>query len=192
MKGSQHERMLTAAAQGDDEALSLLVRAYHDRVYRFGVRVCRDDYDAQDAVQEAFIKLAQRPDVVSHLGALSWLMSVVRHACQRLLRPFQRERRALGERVAEDAEIPSEHLNPEQALARWELVHAVHAAIATLERPYREVLVMRDLEGLTGDETCHALGLEAATMKTRLHRARAQLKQALERTQRSAGSGGLN
>jgi len=172
-----------AAARGDDDELARLVRVYHDRVYRFGVRVCRDRFDAEDAVQEAFSKLSRRPEVVRHPSALSWLMSVVRHACQRMLRPFLRERRALGERTSSEAELedaPSEH-DPQQALERWELVRAVHAAIAMLDRPSREVLVMRDLEGLSGAETCAALGLELATMKTRLHRARRQLQRELER-----------
>jgi RNA polymerase sigma-70 factor, ECF subfamily len=173
-----------AAARGDDEALALLVRAYHDRVYRFGVRVCRDRFDAEDAVQEAFGKLSRRPDVVRDPSALSWLMSVVRHACRRMLRPFVRERRALGERVSAGDELESvagAQLDPQQALERWELVRAVHAAIALLDQPAREVLVMRDLEGLSGGETCAALGLELATMKTRLHRARSQLRHELER-----------
>lgn len=180
MSGPEREGLLVAAARGDDEALSVLVRAYHDRVYRFGMRVCRSGYDADDAVQEAFTLLARRPDVVKDPGALSWLMSVVRNACLRVLRPFQREQRALGERLGELEEVASDQMDPQQAIERWELVRAVHAAIATLERPYREVLVMRDLEGLTGDETCVALALESAAMKTRLHRARAQLRRALE------------
>jgi RNA polymerase sigma-70 factor, ECF subfamily len=187
-----HDGLAAAAARGDDEALSLLVRAYHGRVYRFGVRVCRDGYDADDAVQEAFTKLTKRPDVVKHPGALSWLMSVVRNACMRMLRPFQRERRALGERLDEVDEVVSEQVDPQQAIERWEMVRAVHTAIATLERPYREVLVMRDLEGLTGDETCRALGLESAVMKTRLHRARSKLRRALEGARIAASPGRVN
>jgi RNA polymerase sigma-70 factor (ECF subfamily) len=57
----------------------------------------------------------------------------------------------------------------------------VHAAISELEKPYREVLVLRDLEGLSGDETCAALGLEPSVMKTRLHRARAMLREKIGR-----------
>jgi RNA polymerase sigma factor (sigma-70 family) len=112
MNEATHADVLTAAARGDDDALGVLVRAYHARVYRFGLQVCRDGFDADDAVQEAFRKLATRPDVARDRGALSWLMSVVRNACMRMLRPFVRERRALGERV-EDAEgVASEHLDP--------------------------------------------------------------------------------
>lgn len=179
---SQRDRgvLLIAAAQGDDEALASLVRAYHDRVYRFGLRVCRDGYDADDAVQEAFIKLAKRPEVIRDQSALSWLMTVVRNACLRMMRPFLRQRRALGEQGEPLAvQAAADHLDPQQALERFELVQAVHAAIAQLGRPYREVLVMRDLEGLSGEDTCRALGLEPATMKTRLHRARTKLREAL-------------
>jgi RNA polymerase sigma-70 factor (ECF subfamily) len=61
MTALAHDDILGAAARGDDEALATVVRSYHDRVYRFGVRMCRDRYDADDAVQEAFVQLARRP-----------------------------------------------------------------------------------------------------------------------------------
>ncbi|MFP2924544.1 RNA polymerase sigma factor [Pyxidicoccus sp. 3LG] len=179
--GTGHPDLLAAAARGDDEALAVLVRAYHDRVYRFGLRVCRDGYDADDAVQEAFTKLAKRPEVQRDAGVLSWLMSVVRNACLRMLRSFVRERQSLGERLEGDAGLAPDALNPQQALERWDLIQSVHAAISGLAPAYREVLIMRDLEGLSGEETCRALDLELATMKTRLHRARAQLREELLR-----------
>ncbi len=171
---------VVAAATGDEEALAALVRLYHDRVYRFGVRVCRDEFDADDAVQEAFIKLAARPDIQAQPGAISWLFTVVAHTCRRLLRPLARQRRALGERVESEA-VATEELSAEAALGRWELVHAVHAAIARLAPPYREVLVLRELEGLSGEATAALLGLELAAMKTRLHRARAMLREEIRR-----------
>jgi RNA polymerase sigma-70 factor (ECF subfamily) len=176
---SEHREMLLAAARGDDDALTLLVRAYHDRVYRFGVRVCRDGFDADDAVQEAFIKLGRRPDVMRDPGVLSWLMSVVRNACLRMLRPWSRARRALGELARDGDERLPAAVDAREALERWELVQSVHLAIARLDRASREVLVMRDLEGLSGEETCAALGIPLATMKTRLHRARARLRELL-------------
>ena len=117
---------LAAAASGDDEALAVLVRTYHDRVYRFGVRVCRDGYDADDAVQDAFAKLAKRPDVIHDPSVLSWLLTVVRNACRRMLRPFAQTRRALGETLEDDEPLPSNDLDPEKALQRWQLVQAVH------------------------------------------------------------------
>jgi RNA polymerase sigma-70 factor, ECF subfamily len=188
MKAAQQSEVLRAAACGDDEALAALVRSYHDRVYRFGQRVCRDGFDADDAVQEAFIKLAARPDVVQDRHPLPWLLTVVRRACLRLLRPWARQRRVLGERIDDATEIASPQLDPEQAIERWQLVQAVHAAIATLERPLREVLVLRDLEGLSGEETRAVLGLELASMKTRLHRARAKLREALQHSPAAAAT----
>lgn len=178
---SEHASRLESAARGDDEALALLVREYHDRVYRFGVRVCRDGHDAEDAVQDAFTKLARRHDVVQNQGVLSWLFTVVRHTCMRMLRPFARARKALGERVDDEEDVASDTLDPESALERWRLVRAVHAAIAQLQQTHREVLVLRDLEGLSGAETCAALGVSEATMKARLHQARLALRQSLER-----------
>ncbi|NUP07184.1 MAG: sigma-70 family RNA polymerase sigma factor [Polyangiaceae bacterium] len=187
MTAQSHTNILDAAARGDDDALSALVRLHHDRVYRYGLRVCRDGFDADDAVQEAFIKLATRQDVVADRGALSWLMTVVRNTCIRLLRPFQRRRRALGEQVGEE-DLPAAELSADAALERWELVRSVHTAIAELEKPYREVLVLRDLEGLSGEETSAVLGLEIGAMKSRLHRARAMLREKIERRGREVRS----
>jgi len=189
MTGGGHADRAAAAARGDDEALAALVRAYYDRVYRFGLRVCRDGYDADDAVQEAFTKLAKRLEVMRDPGALSWLLTVVRNACLRMLWPLVRERRPLGEQLEEDTSLPPAALDSQQALERWELIHSVHAAIADLASPYREVLILRDLEGLSGEQTCQALGLEQATMKTRLHRARALLREALLRRGARSGHG---
>jgi RNA polymerase sigma-70 factor, ECF subfamily len=191
MTEGAHQQLLAAATGGDDVALADLVRAYHDRVYRFGLRVCRDRYDTDDAVQEAFIELAKRPDVARDAGVLFWLLAVVKHACLRLLRPFARARKRLGERRPEDDTALVDELDPQTALERWQLVQAVHVGIAALERPYREVLILRDLEGLSGDglsgdETSAALGLELSAMKTRLHRARMQLRATLGRGPASA------
>jgi RNA polymerase sigma-70 factor (ECF subfamily) len=174
-EASGHASVLERARDGEPAALEQLVRTYHDRVYRFGLRACRDGFDADDAVQEAFSKLARRPDVMADPGVLSWLMSVVRNTCMRLLRPFLRERRSLGER-AELEEVPSSELAPDVALERFRLVHAVHEAIAALEPEAREVLLLRDVEGLTSEEAASALGIGEGAMKSRLHRARSAVR----------------
>ena len=164
-----------AAARGDDHALEMLVRAYHDRVHRFGLRACRDAFDADDAVQEAFVLLSRRPDVMRDPGTLSWLFTVVKRTCLRLLRPFVRERRALGERTSEEV-VDDQTLAPDVALERFELVRTVHEAIAALAPDERDVVLLRDLEGLTGEETARALGVSETAMKSRLHRGRASVR----------------
>ncbi len=181
MNTVDHVDFAVSAAAGNDAALAALVRVYHDRVYRYGLRACRDAFDAEDAVQEAFVKLAKRPDIVRERGVLSWLFTVVRNQCVRMFRPLVRERRSLGERADAEGEADVRELDAEKSLERFQLVATVHAAIAALELPYREVLVLRDLEGLSGSETCAVLGLEVHTMKTRLHRARNQLRTELYR-----------
>jgi len=93
----------------------------------------------------------------------------------RLLRPFVRERRALGERIEDDV-VDDAALAPDVALERFELVRTVHEAIATLAPDERDVVLLRDLEGLTGEETARALGVTEAAMKSRLHRGRAAVR----------------
>jgi RNA polymerase sigma-70 factor, ECF subfamily len=187
VKKSAVDARVMAATKGDDVALSALMRAYQERVYRYGVRVCRDPFDADDAVQEAFSKLAHRTDVQQSPTALSWLMSVVRNACFRMMRPFARQRRALGSAIDDEIAIPSLQPSALEALLRWQLVQAVHECITQLERPYREVLILRDIEGMSGSQTCDALGLETAAMKSRLHRARMLLRDALAQRQEVTG-----
>jgi RNA polymerase sigma-70 factor, ECF subfamily len=163
--------LVEQSISGDDEALRALVRLYHDRAYRFGRRVCRDGFDADDAVQMAFITLARRPDVQRSAGVLPWLYTVVRNACTAMLRPIaSRLRVGLSDRQALD--VADEALTPEAALERFELVSQVHEAIAVLDAESRAVLVLRDIEGLSGEETAKRLNVPLAAMKTRLHRAR--------------------
>jgi RNA polymerase sigma-70 factor, ECF subfamily len=180
--------LVEQARAGDLAALDALVRRYHDRVYRYGLRACRDAFDADDAVQEAFTKLARRPDVVRHPGALSWLMTVVKNTCHRLLRPFVRAHRHLGERSDEVEQVPLAEASPEALLGRFQLVRAVHDAIAGLEAPYREVIILRDLEGLPGDEVSRVLGLTLPAMKSRLHRGRQLLRERLEPHAQKSGA----
>ena len=80
--------------------------------------------------------------------------------------------------------MPGDAESPEVAMERWQLVRAVHEAIARLEPLYREVIILRDLEGMSAAETSEALGIAEAAMKTRLHRARRMLRSELERPAR--------
>lgn len=179
MDTSSHRALLEAAQSGDRAALDALVRLYYERVYRYGLRVCSDPADAQDAVQEAFVAMSRSVSAIRGEASLaSWLFTVVRNACFRLLRPFIRARGPMG--VMETAEAwPSAGatLSPEELLAREQIVQAVQRAIGSLEPHYREVIVLRDIEGLSGPEVAQALGLSLEAMKTRLHRARQAVRE---------------
>jgi RNA polymerase sigma-70 factor (ECF subfamily) len=169
-----------AAASGDDDQLAELVRVYYARLHRFGVRACRDSFDAEDAVGEAFLKLTTRPEIVRDPNALSWLFTVVKNACLRFARSLFRQRAAFGEPVAEVSDVASAEVSAEAALARYRLVEDVQRAIATLPIDQREVLVLRDLEGLSGEDVSAMLHIGEAAMKSRLHRARQGVRAALE------------
>lgn len=173
--GLVDDATLTAAVNGDDAALGELVRLYHARLWRFGRRVCRDDFDADDAVQEAFVKLARSPSVQSSAGVFAWLTTVVKHACLRFLRRAGMVRRRLGQEV-DGAGEPDPALTQEERLERYRLGELVRDAIAALEPPLRAVVILRDIEGLSGPEASASLGLSEAAMKSRLHRARAELR----------------
>ncbi|HEX7929266.1 MAG TPA: sigma-70 family RNA polymerase sigma factor, partial [bacterium] len=153
-----------SAGPDDSRTLDLLVRAHRQRVFRFGLRVCRDAFDADDAVQDAFIALGNRPDVMRHAGMLSWLMTTVRHACQRMLRPFAGRARPTRLPVEHLEQLPSADPHPEAALEQARVVEQVNAAIQRLEPAYRDVLVLREIEALSGDEVCAALGLSTNAM----------------------------
>ena len=89
-----------------------------------------------------------------------------------MLRPIARRLRVGLTDSPQALDVADEALGPEAALERFQLVSEVHDAIAVLDPDARAVLVLRDLEGLSGDETAKRLNLPPATMKTRLHRAR--------------------
>ena len=165
-------QLVEQSISGDDEALRELVRLYHDRAYRFGRQVCRDGFDADDAVQMAFITLARRPDVQRSAGVLPWLYTVVRNACTAMLRPIASRLRVGLSDSRQALDMADEALTPEAALERFQLVSQVHDAIAVLDADARAVLVLRDIEGLSGEETARRLNMPLAAMKTRLHRAR--------------------
>jgi RNA polymerase sigma-70 factor (ECF subfamily) len=179
MDSSSHRALLEAAQAGDRAALDALVRLYYERVYRYGLRVCRDPADAQDAVQDAFVAMSRSVSSIRGEASLaSWLFTVVKNACFRLLRPFIRAREPMGAMDGpEEQPLAGTPHTPEELLAREQLVQAVQHAIGALEPLHRQVIVLRDIEGLSGPEAAQALGLSLEAMKTRLHRARQALRE---------------
>jgi RNA polymerase sigma-70 factor, ECF subfamily len=175
-RSPQHEELLQSAQQGDREALDQLIRLYHERVYRFGLRVCRNPVDAEDAVQDAFLALSRTVGSFRGESSLTtWLFTVVKNACYRFFRRLIGRRRTLGD-GPELPEVASEQLSAEEALGRARVLRTVQDTIATLEAPYRDVLLLRDVEGLSGAEVAHRLGITVPAMKTRLFRARSAVR----------------
>ncbi len=164
------ERVVSAAQQGDPRAIALLVHGSHAHVQRFARTLCATPEDAEDAAQEALIVLYRRIGTLRATAALaSWIFQIVRHECLRRSRIVFRAQVSAGmvEPSAEDA-----------ALARLEVERIVDC-IAQLPPDQRAVLVLRDIQGLSGAATAQTLGLSRAAMKSRLHRAREALRSQL-------------
>jgi len=167
------EQVVSAAQRGDCRAIETLLSDSHAHVQRFARMLCSTPEDAEDAAQEALIVLYRKIGTLRASAALaSWMFQIVRHECIRRSRVTFR-RQSLGALVEPSAE--------DAVLVRLEIERIV-ASISELPAEQRAVLVLRDIRGLSGAATAHALGLSRAAMKSRLHRGRQTLRSQLTAT----------
>jgi RNA polymerase sigma factor (sigma-70 family) len=174
------EQVVSAAQQGDSRAIAALVSGSHQHVRRFAHTLCSTPEDAEDATQEALIVLYRKIGTLRATAALaSWMFQIVRNECIRRSRlAFHRPPSAAAtEPSAEDA-----------ALARLEMERIVDS-IAGLPPEQRAVLVLRDIQGLSGAATARELGLSRAAMKSRLHRGREAVRSGLQAAPDPSGEG---
>ncbi|MFC0625047.1 RNA polymerase sigma factor [Kribbella deserti] len=166
---------LVAAAQGGDvDSIAALVSGAHPNVRRFAHSLCATPEDAEDAAQEALIILYRKIGTLRASSALaSWMFRIVRNECLR------RARTVLRPHPTPTAAASSACSAEDEVLQRLE-ASKVAAAIAELPADQRRVLIMRDVQGLSGRMVADALGLTTAAMKSRLHRARATVRQTLQ------------
>lgn len=174
------EQVINAAQEGDPRAIALLLDGSHAHVHRFARSLCSTPEDAEDAAQEALIVLYQKIGTLRAAAALaSWMFQIVRHEC------IRRSRLALRGPIPDSA---SESSLEDVALARLEVERIVNS-IATLPSDQRAVLVLRDIQGMSGKATAQTLGLSRAAMKSRLHRGREALRAQLKTPTGTAGYG---
>jgi len=178
------EQTISAAQQGDASAITALVSDSHMHVQRFARSLCSTPQDAEDAAQEALIVLYRKIGTLRATAALaSWMFQIVRNECIRRSRVAFRK-------LPSDVQV--EPSAEDAALARMELQRIVQA-ISELDPEQRAVLVLRDIQGLSGAATAQTLGLSRAAMKSRLHRARKALRSQLARPSATlGGAGGLD
>jgi RNA polymerase sigma factor (sigma-70 family) len=172
------EEMLEAARNGDRHALEELLHAHRYGVYRYGLRVCRTTEDAEDAVQETLWAATRALD--SFRGPASsvarWMFTIVRRVCMRLIEGHRRWPENLE--GTEDA-FPADAAGPDIAYARQQRAVKLAAALQTLDRLSREVIILRDVKELSAPEAAARLGVSVGALKSRLHRARAKLREHL-------------
>lgn len=171
------------------EAICELVVTYAGSIYGLGLRFCRNPTDAEDLVQEVFLNALKGWDGFrGESDPKTWLYTIAARACQRM----QRQKAGEPGRVASlDAELPfgepliaavaSEQDGVLQEQIRREARERVEEAIAGLPEDFRVALVLKEIVGFTVPEIAQMLGLEEGTVKSRVHRARLKLREAVDR-----------
>jgi RNA polymerase sigma-70 factor (ECF subfamily) len=173
--------LLERARNGDREALEALLAHHQARIYRFGLKMCRDPEDAQDVLQDTLLAMAR--GVHDFRGASSvstWLYTIARRFC---IKRRRRSKFAPGGNRSLDSDVDLEAVRfadpakgPDELLAGQAVEMALEQAIGALEPMYREVLLLRDVEGLTAPEVAEVLGVTVQAVKSRLHRARLSVR----------------
>ena len=182
MSNERSNDLLARARKGDRDALDALLAQHQSQIYRFGLKMCRDSEDAQDVLQDTLFAMAR--GVRDFRGASSistWLYSIARSFCIKKRRRSKfapaAERSLDSDVDQEAARLADPAKRPDEAVADHQTEVALDQAIRALEPMYREVLLLRDVEGLTAPEVAEVLGVSVQAVKSRLHRARLSVRE---------------
>ncbi|GAB4573927.1 MAG: sigma-70 family RNA polymerase sigma factor [Anaerolineae bacterium] len=179
-------RLITQAQAGDIQAYNALVLAYQDRVYTAAYRIMGEEPAAADATQEAFIAAWRKIGTYRGGSFAGWLLRIVTNACyDELRRRKRRPAEGFDDLVDEDSLDPPPQLvsaeeNPEDHALRMELSRGIEHCIRRLPEDQRVLVVLRDVEDLDYAAIAEATGLQLGTVKSRLSRARARLRDCLQ------------
>jgi RNA polymerase sigma-70 factor (ECF subfamily) len=177
---SEIEKAVALLQSGDDRALEQALALLQETVFSFSMRVCGQREDAEDTMQEVLVKsVPYLPKFESPKALLVWLYKVAKNRC---LMTRRRSKFAPAQELSLEQLMPDRKeleslgadgsINPEMFAIRSEEAGRLRAAIQKLPPPYRIVLVLRDMEGLSDDEVAEITGLRSGTVRVRLHRAR--------------------
>ena len=170
-----------------EEAIPQLLEAYGGRLYGLGLRLCGNEQDAQDLVQETFTSAWRKWDQFEgRASPKTWLFTIASRACIRMHRPRSGQPRDVASLQAllpgTEEGVPDPdvlHASPFEAYLRTEARERLGRALAELDPDFRMPVILKDIMGLSLIEIGEILGVKPATIKTRLHRARLQLRAVL-------------
>ena len=181
MTREQEAAVIQAVLDGDVNAYEALVKEYEKNVYNLALRMTGNSEDAADMAQEAFIKAYNSLTAFRGDSKFSvWLYRIVSNVCLDFLRSRSRKQTVSLSTENDDGEeveldIADETHSPEQLLDRSLTRDAVRRGLAALPPDHREILLLREIQGLSYEEIADVLGLEAGTVKSRKFRARKKL-----------------
>ena len=190
------EEVVERVLAGETALFEILMRRYNQRLYRVARAILTDDGEAEDVMQDAYVRAYAHLDQFAGRSLFStWLTRIAVHEA---LARARRGRRLVriedpaprGESSMRD--LRSTENGPEQHAIQRDLRSALEAAIGALPESYRSVLMLREVEGLSTAETAECLGISEALTKTRLHRARAAMRQEIESRSREVLTGSFS
>ena len=174
------EHIIARARRGDADAFEQLVEAYRNQVFRLALRMCGNEADADEVAQEAFLSAWKGlPNFRGESRFSTWLYQLTTHAAIDLLR---REKRQAAAEDIDGITAADDGPSPQERGGRAETRREVRSALMQLPEEYRQVLLLRFMQELSYEEIGQALKLPAGTVKSRLNRAKAQLKDILSRS----------
>jgi RNA polymerase sigma-70 factor (ECF subfamily) len=188
--------LVERAKAGDMEAFAELVRRYERRIYRMARQITQNDEDAEDVLQESFLKAFEHLD--SFQGQSKFYTWVTRIAVNESLMKLRKRKSdrtvSLDENIETDEEPIVREIavwddTPESKYSQEELREILDRAIDSLKPIFRTVFILRDVEEMSTEETAEVLGLSVAAVKSRLLRARLQLRERLTRVVKRKGDG---
>lgn len=176
--------LIARAVRREEAAVREIIRQNNRRLYRVARSVLKDDREAEDALQDGYMRAFSVLDTFRQESSLAtWLTRIVYNAAlDRVRRRREIASSAIEHLQGRGAEVipfpqsGTQNLDPEQIMAQREIIQLLEQAIDGLPDAFRTVLVARVIEGMSVEETADLLGLRPETVKTRLHRARALLR----------------
>jgi RNA polymerase sigma factor (sigma-70 family) len=172
--------LIASARKGDVRAFNQLVMLYQSMVYNLAYRILSDPDAAADATQDAFLKAYKAMRQFRGGSFKAWLLRIVTNACYDQLRRKQRRPSSSLDDLPVDADhshyLRDPAKQPDAVVEQQELNRAIQAGVMTLPFEQRVVLVLSDVQGLSYKEIAQATGLSLGTVKSRLSRGRAKLR----------------
>ena len=177
--GRAEPELIVAARDGDKGAVDELLALHQHQVFRFALRMCGNEDDAQDVLQETMLAAFRGVGGFRGEARLStWLYQVARSHCVKARRKMVGEPARLDALEAA-ASVAAPDAAPDMRAHAHQIGETLQAAILRLPEQLRETVVLRDVEGLDSEEAARVLGIEVPALKSRLHRARAELRKHL-------------